>query len=82
MAYTPYTKLSKRKQREKDARKRASWGQIKPVTRKIESAKAYSRKKTRRWHQDADGGFCFVGHTMRQNQNATVLPGVDVCDLY
>jgi len=60
MAYTSYKKMSKRKQKEEDARKRVTWGQTKPVTRKIESSKTYNRKKTRRW-QDADGGFCFMG---------------------
>lgn len=59
MAYIPYRKLAKRKQREQDARKRETWGQIKPVTRKIESSKTYNRKKTRRW--DADGGFSLPG---------------------
>jgi len=57
MAYTSYRKLSKRKRREVDERQRATWGQIKPVTRKIESAKTYNRKKTRRRQENADGGF-------------------------
>lgn len=59
MAYAPYKKLSKRKQREQDERKRETWGQIKPVTRKIDSAKMYNRKKARCWHQNADGAFFY-----------------------
>ena len=57
MTYIPYKKQSKRKQREEDQRQRGTWGQIKPITQKIESAKIYSRKKARHWHGDADGGL-------------------------
>ena len=45
--YIPYEKLSKKKQRELDAKRRGSWGGINPVTRKPENPKAYNRQKAR-----------------------------------
>lgn len=46
--YIPFEKLSKRKQRELNARRRGSWGGISPVTRKPKNPRAYDRKKTPR----------------------------------
>ena len=46
--FIPYEKLSKKKQRELDAKKRGSWGGLNPVTRKPENPKAYNRKKARK----------------------------------
>ena len=46
--YIPYEKLSKKKQRELDAKRRGSWGSINPVTRKPKNPKAYDRQKVRR----------------------------------
>ena len=46
--YIPYAKLSKKKRRERDSLQRKTWGGLRPVTRKAESAKAYNRKKDRR----------------------------------
>jgi len=48
MAYVSYKKLSKRKRREIDQGKRATWGSVSPATKKVESAKAYDRKKIQR----------------------------------
>lgn len=48
----PYAKLSKKKRRELDARRRATWGAINPVTRKPANPKAYRRQKT---HSQEDG---------------------------
>ena len=45
--FIPYEKLSKKKRRELDRRKRSDWGEIKPVSRKIESGKIYKRKKAK-----------------------------------
>ena len=53
--FTPYEKLSKKKQRELDARRRNVWT-ISPVTRKPENSKAYNRKKAQKWSDDSD--FC------------------------
>ncbi len=46
--YIPYEKLSKKKQRELDAKRRGSWCGINPVTRKPKNPKAYDRQKARR----------------------------------
>lgn len=51
--FTPYEKLSKKKQRELDSKKRGSWCEINPVTRKPENAKAYNRRKARKWTDDS-----------------------------
>ena len=48
----PYQKLSKKKQRELDAGRRATWGEINPVTRRPENPKAYNRRKAQRWEKD------------------------------
>ncbi len=49
--FIPYEKLSKRKQRELDRKKRGSWGEVNPVTRKPENPKAYNRQKARSWKE-------------------------------
>lgn len=51
--YVPIKKLSKRKRREINARRRGSWGGLNPVTRKPKNPKAYSRKKARDWTDDS-----------------------------
>ena len=43
--FVPYEKLSKKKQREENARKRGSWNGVRPVSHKIENAKTYNRRK-------------------------------------
>ena len=50
--FIPYEKLSKKKKRELDAKRRGSWGGICPVTRKPADPKAYNRRKARKWDQD------------------------------
>ena len=45
--FIPYEKLSKKKQREHNAQRRGTWGQLNPVTRKPENPKAYNRRKAR-----------------------------------
>lgn len=47
--FIPYEKLSKKKQRELNQKKRTTWGILNPVTRKPENPKAYNRRKARRW---------------------------------
>ena len=37
--FIPYEKLSKKKRRELDKKRRSDWGELRPVTRKIESGK-------------------------------------------
>jgi hypothetical protein len=53
--YIPYEKLSKKKKRELDAKRRTVWA-ISPVTRKPVNSKAYQRKKAQKWNDDSS--FC------------------------
>ncbi|MCL2605146.1 MAG: hypothetical protein FWD90_11765 [Defluviitaleaceae bacterium] len=60
--FIPLEKLSKRKQKKVHAAQRKDWGQIKPVTSRIESAKIYNRKKSKhRWGEHEPGLGFFVG---------------------
>ena len=60
--FIPYEKLSKKKQRELDARRRTVWT-ISPVTRKPANPKAYNRKKAQKWSDDSGFcAFCFFGN--------------------
>jgi len=52
----PYEKLSKRKRKEMDQRRRKGWGEVSPVTRRSENPKAYNRQKARRWEQNSEAG--------------------------
>ena len=49
--FIPYEKLSKKKQRELNRRKRGTWGELSPVTRKPENPKAYNRRKALSWKE-------------------------------
>ena len=53
--FIPYEKLSKKKQRELNAKKRKTWGNINPVTRMSENPKAYNRRKGPNWNDDSYG---------------------------
>ena len=44
---TSYKKLSKKKQRELNAKKRKNWGELKPTVRVVQNKKHYNRKKAR-----------------------------------
>ncbi len=46
--FIPYEKLSKKKQRELNRKRRKTWNGINPVTRKPANPKAYNRQKTRK----------------------------------
>ena len=50
--FIPYEKLSKKKQRELDRKRRNTWGALSPVTRNTANPKAYSRQKARKWNRD------------------------------
>ena len=50
--YVPFEKLSKKKQKEQNAKQRGTWYGINPVTRKAKNGKAYDRKKARKWSED------------------------------
>lgn len=53
--FVPYEKLSKSKKRELNRKKRATWGNVNPVTKRIESKKHYKRKS--RSASDYTDGF-------------------------
>ena len=50
--FIPYEKLSKKKQRELDRKRRNTWGALSPVTRNTANPKAYNRQKARKWNRD------------------------------
>lgn len=50
--YIPYEKLSKKKQRELNKKRRSTWGGLSPVTRNTANPKAYNRQKARKWNRD------------------------------
>ena len=58
--FTPYHKLSKKKQRELDRQKRGSWNGLNPVTRKPDRPQAYKRSKARAWKKDVPPLVPFV----------------------
>ena len=58
--FVPFEKLSKRKKRELNARKRRSWNGLDPVTRRPPDPKAYNRRKAPRWQEEPPERF-FVG---------------------
>ena len=51
--FIPFEKLSKKKQKELNAKNRGSWYGINPVTRKPENSRAYNRKKAQKWSDDS-----------------------------
>ena len=58
--FVEYEKLSKKQKREIDKAKRATWGGVIPVTKKIESAKSYNRKKHQRRDWEAGAGVFVI----------------------
>ena len=50
--FIPYQKLSKKKQRELDRKRRGTWGGLNPVTRIPANSKAYNRQKARRRNRE------------------------------
>ena len=55
--YVEYRKLSKKQKRLVDDRRRGSWGEINPVTRKTENKKLYNRKRAGRRFDIDTAGF-------------------------
>lgn len=51
--FISFEKLSKKKQREANAKRRGSWGALNPVTRKPANPKAYNRKKAHKWSENS-----------------------------
>lgn len=52
--YIPFEKLSKKKKRELNAKRRNTWGCANPVTRKPDPPKAYNRRKAPKWNDDSN----------------------------
>ena len=52
--FIPFEKLSKKKQRELNARQRGDRGGLTPVTRRPAEPRAYNRRKARKWRDDPD----------------------------
>ena len=67
--FIPCEKLSKKKKRERDREKRGGWGGLCPVTRRIESPKAYKRKKMRL--SDDEEAFSLRAVTKQSPLNGT-----------
>lgn len=57
--FIPYEKLSKKKKRELDSKRRGSWNGLNPVTRKPAKPKAYNRKKVQNRFKDYDDALSF-----------------------
>jgi len=59
--YVPLDKKSKKQQKEYHSKQRREWGNVNPVTKKLESAKVYSRKKSKQgWHAYDSGLDFFI----------------------
>lgn len=46
--FISFNKLSKKKQREENQKRRRTWGGLNPITRKPENPAAYNRRKAKR----------------------------------
>ena len=58
--FIPYEKLSKKKKRELDNSRRGTWGELSPVTRRAQNAKACDRNKARKKiFDDSSFVLCF-----------------------
>jgi hypothetical protein len=64
--FVPYEKLSKKKRRELDARKRGVWGGLNPVTRKPANPRAYNRRKAQSWKKDPGSAPFFNSCPLRR----------------
>jgi hypothetical protein len=50
--FIPYEKLSKKERQKINRAKRATWGDLNPVTRKPENSKSYNRRRAQAWKKD------------------------------
>ena len=57
--FVSYTKLSKKKKRELDRKRRNTWGSLSPVTRREANSKSYNRKKARMRDSEDDPSVPF-----------------------
>ena len=63
--FIPYEKLSKKQKRKIDQKRRGSWGNLNPVTRRSESKKIYNR---------ANGADLFCVNTKLSYYSAVTVP--------
>ena len=61
--FIPSEKLSKKKKRELNERRRTLWA-LSPVTRRPENPKAYNRKKAQKWKDDSASVLSFFCNTV------------------
>ena len=57
--FVSYEKLSKKKKRELNAKRRNTWSGVNPVTRKPANPKAYNRQKAQKWSFDDSSSVLF-----------------------
>ena len=77
--FISYEKLSKKKQREWNARRREMWA-ISPVTRKPANPKAYSRQKTQKWINDDSHSVSSIFHNETIKRRVSSFCGqVKIC---
>ncbi len=69
--FIPYEKLSKKKKRELDLKKRKTWA-VSPVTRRPENPRAYNRKKARKRDPDdfTDASFFYANEKPAPDRSA------------
>ena len=80
--FIPYQKLSKKKKRELDLKRRKTWS-VSPVTRKPPNPKAYNRKKTRKEDDPDDFSFAsFVFKIFTEKCVTDKLEFVARCDKF
>ena len=70
--FTAYDKLSKKKKRELDAKRRGTWGGVNPVTRKPANPKAYNRAKARKRNYDSSAVLFVSPHESVDFESRTI----------
>lgn len=79
--HIPFEKLSKRQQRELNALRRTTWGELNPVTRKPENSKAYNRAKAQSWKKSTAEPFilnyCFDAYSPHLQKTGAKRPCLD-----
>ena len=69
--FIPFDKLSKKRKRELNAKRRKGWNGLNPVTRRPENPKAYVRRKVQKRNYDPDSAP-FYFHLLLAQENYSV----------
>ncbi len=77
--YVPYEKLSKRMKKEADSKRRGTWGDINPVTRRSENPRAYTRKTRRDDEKNIDFASFVLTAQHHAKGNPTLTRILPVC---